>query len=405
MKRVVITGYGIVSCLGNDAKAVLDSLQQGRSGIKFQQAYKDIGMRSHVAGSIDIDLDKLIDRKAKRFMGDAAAYAHISMAQAIEHAGLDESQVSNPRTGIIMGSGGASSFNQVYAADILREKGLRKVGPYMVPRTMASTVSACLATPFHIKGVNYSISSACATSTHCAGNAYELIQMGKQDVVFAGGGEEEHWELSMLFDAMGALSTKYNETPSKASRTYDVDRDGFVIAGGGATLVLEELEHAQKRGANIIAEVVGYGATSDGLNMVAPSGEGAVRCMQMALANVEQPLDYINTHGTSTPVGDTKELWAIRETFGDNIPPISSSKSLAGHSLGASGAQESIYSLLMMENNFIQASANIENMDDQAKDMPIVTQRQDNVTLNTVMTNNFGFGGTNACLVFQKYQP
>lgn len=405
MKRVVITGYGIVSCLGNDAKAVLDSLQQGRSGISYNQAYKDIGMRSHVAGSIDIDLDKLIDRKAKRFMGDAAAYAYISMAQAIEHAGLDESQVSNPRTGIIMGSGGASSFNQVYAADILREKGIRKVGPYMVPRTMASTVSACLATPFHIKGVNYSISSACATSTHCAGNAYELIQMGKQDVVFAGGGEEEHWELSMLFDAMGALSTKYNETPNKASRTYDIDRDGFVIAGGGATLVLEELEHAQKRGTNIIAEVVGYGATSDGLNMVAPSGEGAVRCMQMALANVEQPLDYINTHGTSTPVGDTKELWAIRETFGDNIPPISSSKSLAGHSLGASGAQESIYSLLMMENNFIQASANIENMDDQAKDMPIVTQRQDNVTLNTVMTNNFGFGGTNACLVFQKYQP
>jgi 3-oxoacyl-[acyl-carrier-protein] synthase-1 len=405
MKRVVITGYGIVSCLGNDAQAVLDSLKQGRSGISYNQAYKDIGMRSHVAGSIDIDLDKLIDRKAKRFMGDAAAYAYISMAQAIEHAGLDESQVSNTRTGIIMGSGGASSFNQVNAADILREKGIRRVGPYMVPRTMASTVSACLATPFHIKGVNYSISSACATSTHCAGNAYELIQMGKQNIIFAGGGEEEHWELSMLFDAMGALSTKYNETPDKASRTYDVDRDGFVIAGGGATLVLEELEHAQKRGANIIAEVVGYGATSDGLDMVAPSGEGAVRCMQMALANVEQPLDYINTHGTSTPVGDTKELWAIRETFGDNIPPISSSKSLAGHSLGASGAQESIYSLLMMENNFIQASANIENMDDQAKDMPVVTERQDNVTLNTVMTNNFGFGGTNACLVFQKYQP
>ena len=405
MKHVVITGYGIVSCLGNDAQAVLDSLKQGRSGISYNQAYKDIGMRSHIAGSIDIDIDQFIDRKAKRFMGDAAAYAYISMAQAIEHAGLDESQVSNPRTGIIMGSGGASSCNQVNAADILREKGIRKVGPYMVPRTMASTVSACLATPFHIKGVNYSISSACATSTHCAGNAYELIQMGKQDIVFAGGGEEEHWALSMLFDAMGALSTKYNETPDKASRTYDVDRDGFVIAGGGATLVLEELEHAQKRGANIIAEVVGYGATSDGLDMVAPSGEGAVRCMQMALANVEQPLDYINTHGTSTPVGDTKELWAIRETFGDNIPPISSSKSLAGHSLGASGAQESIYSLLMMENNFIQASANIENMDDQAKDMPVVTERQDNVTLNTIMTNNFGFGGTNACLVFQKYQP
>jgi 3-oxoacyl-[acyl-carrier-protein] synthase-1 len=404
MKRVVITGYGIVSCLGNDAKAVLDSLQQGRSGIKYQQAYKDIGMRSHVAGSIDIDLDQFIDRKTKRFMGDAAAFSYISMQQAIEHAGLDESQVSDPRTGIIMGSGGASSCNQVNAADILREKGIRRVGPYMVPRTMASTVSACLATPFHIKGVNYSISSACATSTHCVGNAYELIQMGKQDIVFAGGGEEEHWALSMLFDAMGALSTKYNETPDKASRTYDTDRDGFVIAGGGATLVLEELEHAQKRGAHIIAEIVGYGATSDGLDMVAPSGEGAVRCMQMALANVKQPLDYINTHGTSTPVGDTKELWAIRETFGDDIPAISSSKSLAGHSLGASGAQESIYSLLMMENDFIQASANIENMDEAAKNIPIVTERRDNVSLNTIMSNNFGFGGTNACLVFQKYQ-
>lgn len=405
MKRVVITGYGLVSCLGNGAQAVLGSLQQGRSGIKYQQAYKDIGMRSHIAGSIDIELDQHIDRKVRRFMGDAAAFAYVSMQEAIEHAGLDESQVSNPRTGIIMGSGGASSFNQVDAADILRERGIRRVGPYMVPRTMASTVSACLATPFHIKGVNYSISSACATSTHCIGNACELIQTGKQDIIFAGGGEEEHWALSMLFDAMGALSTKYNETPEKASRTYDADRDGFVIAGGGATLVLEELEHAQKRDANIIAEVVGYGATSDGVDMVAPSGEGAVRCMQMALANVEQPLDYINTHGTSTPVGDTKELWAIGETFKDEIPPISSSKSLAGHSLGASGAQESIYSLLMMENNFIQASANIENMDEAAVGMPIVTERQDNVTLNTVMSNNFGFGGTNACLVFQKYQP
>jgi 3-oxoacyl-[acyl-carrier-protein] synthase-1 len=404
MKRVVITGYGIVSCLGNDRQAVLESLQQGRSGIKFQESYKDVGMRSHVAGSVDIDISEHIDRKVKRFMGDAAAFAYISMQQAIEHAGLDESLVSNTRTGIIMGSGGASSANQVEAADILREKGIRRVGPYMVPRTMASTVSACLATPFHIKGVNYSISSACATSTHCIGNAYELIQMGKQDIVFAGGGEEEHWTLSMLFDAMGALSTRYNETPEKASRTYDTDRDGFVIAGGGATLVVEELEHALKRGANIIAEIVGYGATSDGLNMVAPSGEGAVRCMQMALENIEAPLDYINTHGTSTPVGDTKELWAIKETFGDNIPPISSSKSLAGHSLGASGAQESIYSLLMMENNFIQASANIENMDENAEGIPIVTERQDNVTLNTIMSNNFGFGGTNACLVFQRYQ-
>ena len=404
MKRVVITGYGIVSCLGNDRQTVLESLQQGRSGIKFQEEYKEVGMRSNVAGSVDINVDDFIDRKVKRFMGDAAAFAYISMQQAIDHAGLDESLVSNVRTGIIMGSGGASSANQVEAADILRNKGIRRVGPYMVPRTMASTVSACLATPFHIKGVNYSISSACATSTHCIGNAYELIQMGKQDIIFAGGGEEEHWALSMLFDAMGALSSKYNETPEKASRTYDADRDGFVIAGGGATLVVEELEHALNRGANILAEVVGYGATSDGVDMVAPSGEGAVRCMQMALEGIDQPLDYINTHGTSTPVGDTKELWAIREAFGENIPPISSSKSLAGHSLGASGAQESIYSLLMMENNFIQASANIENLDEQAEGMPIVTTRKDDVTLNTVMSNNFGFGGTNACLVFQRYQ-
>jgi len=403
MKRVVVTGYGIVSCLGNDRNAVLDSLKQGRSGIKFQQSYVDMGMRSHVAGSIDIDIDAFIDRKVKRFMGNSAAYAYISMQQAIEQAGLNDGMVSNPRTGIIMGSGGGSSSNQVEAADILRNKGLRRVGPYMVPRTMSSTVSACLATPFHIKGVNYSISSACATSTHCVGNAYELIQMGKQDIIFAGGGEEEHWSLSMMFDAMGALSTQYNETPEKASRPYDADRDGFVIAGGGGTMVVEELEHALNRGANIIAEIVGYGATSDGVDMVAPSGEGAVRCMKMATEHLEQPLDYINTHGTSTPVGDTRELEAIRETFGDDVPPISSSKSLAGHSLGASGVQEAIYSLLMVENNFIQASANIDNLDEAAKDMPIVTHRKDNVELNTVMSNNFGFGGTNACLVLQKY--
>ena len=403
MKRVVVTGYGIVSCLGNDRNAVLDSLKQGRSGIKFQQEYVDMGMRSHVAGSIDIDLDAHIDRKVKRFMGNSAAYAYISMQRAIEHAGLADDMVSNTRTGIIMGSGGGSSSNQVEAADILRSKGLRRVGPYMVPRTMSSTVSACLATPFHIQGVNYSISSACATSTHCVGNAYELIQMGKQDIIFAGGGEEEHWSLSMMFDAMGALSTKYNETPEKASRTYDADRDGFVIAGGGGTMVVEELEHALNRGANIIAEIVGYGATSDGADMVAPSGEGAVRCMQMATEHLQQPLDYINTHGTSTPVGDTRELEAIRETFGDKVPPISSSKSLAGHSLGASGVQEAIYSLLMVENSFIQASVNIDNLDEAAKDMPIVTERKDNVELNTVMTNNFGFGGTNACLVLQKY--
>ncbi|MGB5457855.1 MAG: beta-ketoacyl-ACP synthase I [Gammaproteobacteria bacterium] len=403
MKRVVVTGYGIVSCLGNDRNAVLDSLRQGRSGIKFQQAYVDMGMRSHVAGSIDIDFDAFIDRKVKRFMGDSAAFAYIAMQEAIEHASLGNDMVSSSRTGIIMGSGGGSSANQVEAADILRNKGLRRVGPYMVPRTMSSTVSACLATPFHIKGVNYSISSACATSTHCIGNAYELIQMGKQDIIFAGGGEEEHWSLSMMFDAMGALSTKFNETPEKASRTYDADRDGFVIAGGGGAMVVEELEHALSRGANIIAEIVGYGATSDGADMVAPSGEGAVRCMKMATEGLAQPLDYINTHGTSTPVGDTKELEAIRETFGDTIPPISSSKSLAGHSLGASGVQEAIYSLLMLENNFIQASANIENMDEAAKDMPIVTERRDDVELNSVMSNNFGFGGTNACLVMQKY--
>jgi len=403
MKRVVVTGYGIVSCLGNDRNAVLDSLKQGRSGIKFQQEYVDMGMRSHVAGSIEIDLDAHIDRKVKRFMGNSAAYAYISMQQAIEHAGLSDDMVSNTRTGIIMGSGGGSSSNQVEAADILRNKGLRRVGPYMVPRTMSSTVSACLATPFHIKGVNYSISSACATSTHCVGNAYELIQMGKQDIIFAGGGEEEHWSLSMMFDAMGALSTRNNETPEKASRPYDADRDGFVIAGGGGTMVVEELEHALNRGADIIAEIVGYGATSDGVDMVAPSGEGAVRCMQMATEHLQQPLDYINTHGTSTPVGDTRELEAIRETFGDKVPPISSSKSLAGHSLGASGVQEAIYSLLMVENSFIQASANIDNLDEAAKDMPIVTERKDNVELNTVMSNNFGFGGTNACLVLQKY--
>ncbi len=403
MKRVVITGIGIVSCLGNDKEAVLESLKQGRSGIKFQQEYVDMGMRSHVAGSVDIDTTALIDRKVKRFMGDAAAFSYISMQQAIDDAGLGEDLVSNIRTGLIMGSGGASSANQVEAADILRNKGIRRVGPYMVPRTMASTVSACLATPFHIKGVNYSISSACATSTHCIGNAYELIQMGKQDIIFAGGGEEEHWSLSMLFDAMGALSTKYNETPEKASRTYDADRDGFVIAGGGGVIVLEEREHAIARGAHIYGEVVGYGATSDGADMVAPSGEGATRCMQMATSTVDVPIDYINAHGTSTPVGDSKELQAIRDAFGDKVPPISSSKSLAGHSLGASGAQEAIYSILMMQHRFIQASANIENIDEAAADMPIITERQDNVELNAVMSNNFGFGGTNACLVIQKH--
>ncbi|HTF83301.1 MAG TPA: beta-ketoacyl-ACP synthase I [Cellvibrio sp.] len=404
MRRVVVTGMGIVSCLGNDKTAVLDALRAGRSGIKFQETYKEMGFRSHVAGSVDINLAELIDRKVLRFMGDAAAFAYISMQQAITDAGLSEDQVSNERTGIIMGSGGASSMNLVEAADILREKGLKRVGPYRVTQTMGSTTSACLATPFKIKGVNYSISSACATSAHCIGNAMEQIQLGKQDVIFAGGGEEEHWTLTCLFDAMGALSTKYNETPEKASRAYDAERDGFVIAGGGGCLVLEELEHAKARGAKIYAELVGYGANSDGYDMVAPSGEGAVRCMKQALATTEGKIDYINSHGTSTPVGDLAELKAIKAAFGDAIPPISSTKSLTGHSLGATGVQEAIYSLLMMQNNFICASANIEQLDAEADGMPIVLQRQDNVRLERVMSNSFGFGGTNACLVFQRYE-
>ena len=411
MKRVVVTGMGIVSCLGNNKQAVLESLRTGKSGIQFKDEYKALGMRSHVAGSIHIDLDEFIDRKVKRFMGNAAAYAYIAMQQAIADSGLSADDVSNTRTGLIAGSGGASSENQVLAADILREKGIRRVGPYMVPRTMASTVSACLATPFKIKGVNYSISSACATSTHCIGNAVEQIQFGKQDVVFAGGGEEEHWTLSMLFDGMGALSSKYNETPQTASRPYDETRDGFVIAGGGGMLVLEELEHARARGAKIYAEVTGYGATSDGVDMVAPSGEGAVRCMQQALSTISKPVDYINTHGTSTPVGDLKEIEAIREVFSakgsssnKGVPPLSSTKSLTGHSLGATGVHEAIYCLLMMENNFIAASANanVEHMDDKVSDMPIVTEMRENQQLDTVLSNNFGFGGTNACLVFQK---
>ncbi|ACE84041.1 beta-ketoacyl-ACP synthase I [Cellvibrio japonicus] len=402
MRRVVVTGMGIISCLGNNLAAVLDALRNGRSGIKFQETYQQMGFRSQVAGSIDINLSELIDRKILRFMGDAAAFAYLSMQQAIADAGLSEDKVSNERTGIIMGSGGASSMNLVEAADILREKGLKRVGPYRVTQTMGSTTSACLATPFKIKGVNYSISSACATSAHCVGNAMELIQLGKQDIVFAGGGEEEHWTLTALFDAMGALSTKYNETPDKASRAYDANRDGFVIAGGGGCLVLEEYEHAKARGARIYAEVVGYGATSDGYDMVAPSGEGAVRCMKQALATVDGPIDYINSHGTSTPVGDLAELKAIKETFGDQIPAISSTKSLTGHSLGATGVQEAIYSLLMMANDFICASANIESVDPEAEGIPIVLKRQDNVKLKRVMSNSFGFGGTNATLVFQS---
>lgn len=405
MRRVVVTGMGIVSCIGNDQAAVLESLRAGRSGIKFQEAYKEKGFRSHVAGSIDLDLSEHIDRKALRFMGDAAAFAYVAMQQAITDSGLNDEQVSNERTGIIMGSGGASSMNLVEAADILREKGLKRVGPYRVTQTMGSTTSACLATPFKIKGVNYSISSACATSAHCVGNAMELIQLGKQDVVFAGGGEEEHWTLTALFDAMGALSTKYNETPEQASRAYDANRDGFVIAGGGGCLVLEEYEHAKARGAKIYAELVGYGATSDGYDMVAPSGEGAMRCMKQALQNVDGDIDYINAHGTSTPVGDLAELRAVKATFGEGkIPAISSTKSLTGHSLGATGVQEAIYSLLMMQNNFIAASANVETLDPEAEGMPIVRERQDNVTLNRVMSNSFGFGGTNATLVFQRIE-
>ncbi|WP_341938926.1 beta-ketoacyl-ACP synthase I [Marinimicrobium sp. C2-29] len=402
MKRVVVTGMGIVSCLGNEIATVLEALREGRSGITFQETYAEMGFRSQVAGSIDIDLKECIDRKVLRFMGDAAAYAYISMDQAIADAGLDESLVSNERTGIIMGSGGASSKNLVEAADVLREKGLKRVGPYRVTQTMGSTTSACLATPFKIRGVNYSISSACATSAHCIGTAMEQIQLGKQDIVFAGGGEEEHWSLTCLFDAMGALSTKYNDTPDKASRAYDASRDGFVIAGGGGCLVLEEYEHAKARGAKIYAELVGYGANSDGYDMVAPSGEGAQRCMKQALATTDGPVDYINSHGTSTPVGDLAELKAVRATFSDKIPAISSTKSLTGHSLGATGVQEAIYSLLMMQNDFICASANIDQLDDEAEGLPIVTERRDNVKLERVMSNSFGFGGTNACLIFQR---
>ncbi|WP_110717354.1 beta-ketoacyl-ACP synthase I [Salinicola acroporae] len=404
MKRVVVTGLGIVSCLGNDAQQVLDSLRQGRSGIRFKPEYAELGFRSQVAGVVDIDIESLVDRKQLRFMGDAAAYAYIAMQQAIDDAGLDASDISNPRTGLIAGSGGASSANQVEAADVMREKGLRRVGPYRVTRTMGSTVSACLATPFQIKGVNYSISSACATSAHCIGSAVEQIQLGKQDVVFAGGGEEEHWTLSCLFDAMGALTTHYNDTPEKASRPYDVDRDGFIIAGGGGMLVIEELEHAKARGARIYAEVTGYGATSDGHDMVAPSGEGAARCMRQALAGLEGKVDYVNTHGTSTPVGDVAELKAIREVFGDSTPAMSSTKSLTGHSLGATGVQEAIYSLLMMENRFICASANIDTLDEQASGFDIVRQRRDDVDIRRVLSNSFGFGGTNACLVLDRYE-
>lgn len=402
MRRVVITGMGIVSCLGQDLESVADSLKAGKSGIRHNPSYAEMGLRSHVSGSIDMDLDAVIDRKVKRFMGDAAGFAYVSMQQAIADAGLTEEQISNPRVGLIAGSGGASTLNQMEAVDILREKGVKKIGPYRVPRTMGSTVSACLATPFKIKGINYSISSACATSAHCIGSAMEQIQMGKQDMVFAGGGEEEHWSQSMLFDAMGALSTQYNDTPEKASRAYDSKRDGFVIAGGGGMVVVEELEHALARGAKIYAEIVGYGATSDGYDMVAPSGEGAVRCMQQALATVDGEIDYLNTHGTSTPVGDVAELKAIREVFGDKPPKISSTKSLTGHSLGAAGVQEAIYCLLMMRDNFLTASANIEELDENVGNLPILREKVDQAA-DLVMSNSFGFGGTNATLVLKRW--
>ena len=402
MRRVVITGLGVVSCLGNTKAAVLESLRAGKSGITGNEMFKEFGLRSQISGSVDIDLTDYIDRKDVRFMGDAAAYSYIAMQQAIDDAGLTEAEVSNPRTGLIAGSGGASSANIVISADKLRDRGVKRIGPYMVPRTMGSTVSACLATPFSIKGINYSITSACATSAHCIGAAMEQIQFGKQDVVFAGGGEEDDWCLASLFDAMGALSCKYNDSPETASRPYDISRDGFVIASGGGMVVVEELEHAKARGANIYAEITGYGATSDGHDMVAPSGEGAVRCMELACSTVDAPIDYINTHGTSTPVGDTKELQAIREVFGETIPRFASSKSLCGHSLGATGVQEAIHCLLMLENDFIAPSINVVDADPEAEGMPLVTERIDNAGIKTAMSNSFGFGGTNATLVLQR---
>ena len=403
LRRVVVTGLGIVSSIGNNKQTVLDSLKNARSGITSNETYAELGFRSQICGSIDIDTKELIDRKLLRFMGDAAAFNYIAMAEAIADSGMDEKLVSHENTGLITGSGGASTENVVLAADLLRQKGIRKVGAFMVPRTMSSTTSACLATAFKIKGTSYSISSACATSAHCIGHGYELIQMGKQDIVFAGGGEEEHWSMTMLFDAMGALSSKYNETPATASRAFDVSRDGFVISGGGGILVLEELQHALARGAKIYAELVGYGATSDGFDMVQPSGEGAVRCMQQATKYLQKPVDYINAHGTSTPIGDVRELEAISKVFGDNVPTISSTKSLTGHALGAAGVNEAIYSLLMLENDFVCESAHITDLDPAAANMPIARSRRDSADLTTVMSNSFGFGGTNSSLVFQRY--
>jgi len=402
VRRVVITGLGIVSSIGNNKTEVTEALKTGQSGIRFQPDYEAHGFRSHVAGSVDIDIEENIDRKLRRFMGPGAAYNYIAMREAIEDSGLPEDDVSSFKTGIIMGSGGPSTSNLLQGTDTLREKGIRRVGPYMVTRTMSSTNSACLATPFKIKGVNYSISSACATSAHCIGNGTELIQMGKQDIVFAGGGEEEHWTMTLMFDAMGALSSKYNDTPGTASRPYDATRDGFVIAGGAGVVVLEEYERAKARGAKIYAEVVGYGATSDGYDMVAPSGEGAARCMQQAMQDVDTPIDYINAHGTSTPVGDVKELGAVREVFGDTPPVITSTKSLTGHALGAAGVNEAIYSLLMMDNNFVSASANINELDEAASGFNIPGERIDDAKLDTIMSNSFGFGGTNATLVMRR---
>ena len=405
MKRAVITGLGIVSSIGNNQQEVLASLREGRSGITFSQEMKDSGMRSHVWGNVKLDTTGLIDRKIVRFMSDVSIYAYLSMAEAIKDAGLsDEVYQNNPRVGLIAGSGGGSPRYQVFGADAMRSpRGLKAVGPYVVTKAMGSGVSACLATPFKIHGVNYSISSACATSAHCIGNAVEQIQLGKQDIVFAGGGEELSWEMACEFDAMGALSTKYNETPEKASRTYDANRDGFVIAGGGGMVVVEELEHALARGAHIYAEIVGYGATSDGADMVAPSGEGAVRCMKMAMQGLDTPIDYLNTHGTSTPVGDVKELGAIREVFGEQQPAISATKAMTGHSLGAAGVQEAIYTLLMLEHGFIAPSINVEERDPAAEGMNIITEPTER-KLTTVMSNSFGFGGTNATLTMRKYQ-
>ena len=403
MRRVVITGIGIVSCIGNNKAEVLDSLLGTKSGIVFSEEHKKYNFRSQVVGSVkNLDLEKHIDRKIRRFMGDGSAYSYIALKEAIEESGLEEKEISNEQTGIIIGSGGPSIKNVYFAVDTIRKSAPKRMGPYIVPRTMASTCSATLAVPFKIKGVNYSISSACATSGHCIGNGMELIQCGKQDIIFAGGGEELDWALSGMFDAMPALSSKYNNTPEKASRPYDTNRDGFIIAGGAATLVLEEYEHAKARGAKIYAELTGYGATSDGYDMVQPSGEGAERCMKMALKTARNKVDYINSHGTSTPAGDIKELEAIRGTFNENIPKISSTKSLTGHSLGAVSAQEAVYCLLMMKNKFISASANIVNMDEKAKNFPIVTKVEKDKELNCAMSNSFGFGGTNATLVFEK---